>query len=300
MRRKFKLYRAYGLLIQSPFDFSSVGLSPVEEVVPQQPVLTITNSKQSACSQTYLDDETSVNKTFGYYFKNGVGLFEFKSGGEIKVYVESDTSSPDFARILLNYPIASIFFQRGIYSLHASAVKFEGKVFIFPGRTMSGKSSIAARFVKLGGKLITEDTAVIDFSHGRPMVRSSYPFIKLSRDANKRLSFSSELGISLPNDKNSRLGYCVGHKNFQKESVFIDFCIFLSFGDTDCLDQIDSFAASQKLLNSSLNVYPFTPERHKSLFFWTSAFVRSVKSFHFQQQKKFTSLDALLKLTRSF
>ena len=51
---------------------------------------------------------------------------------------------------------------------------------MFPGSALSGKSTIAAYFVKNGGQLVTEDTAVIKVFNNRVYVRSSYPFLKLS------------------------------------------------------------------------------------------------------------------------
>jgi len=197
--------------------------------------LRIKNEGSRNKDREYLDDETFVSKQFGYYFKKGIGLFEFILGKQIKVYPYAEEPSVDFIRTLLNYPIASILYQRGFFSLHASAVQFEGKVYIFPGKSMSGKSSIAAYIIKNGGKLITEDTAVIDVHNGRIKVRSSYPFIKLSPEANNELSFSSDPGFQLPHDKNSRLGYLLKKTNFQTESVYVDYCIFLEFSDLNCI-----------------------------------------------------------------
>ena len=295
-----RCYQAYGLLIKSDFDLSLVGLRPLKLNRSSSAMLRIKKEEGLRVkNREYLDDETSVSKSFGYYFKKGIGLFEFILGKQITVFPDADEPSVDFIRTLLNYPVACILYQRGFFSLHASAVHFGGKVYIFPGKSMSGKSSIAAYIIKNGGKLITEDTAVIDVHNGRIKVRSSYPFIKLSSEANNELSFSSDSGLQLPCDKNSRLGYLLKKTNFQTDSVYVDYCIFLEFSDVTCIDSIKSVELSQNLLRASLNIYPLTPEKHVTLFRWNNTFSKSVKGLCFRRRKTFSSNKVLLNFLKS-
>ena len=162
--------------------------------------LVISNMGQLENCHGYLDNQTRVSSSEGYYFKEKIGLFKFISGDTIEVFTDYDQLDADFVRTLLNYPIACIFYQNKIFSLHASAVEYCGKVIIFPGSSLTGKSTMAAYFLKNGGKLVTEDTAVIEIRQVRH-IKSSYPFLKLSESANNELSFSTSSGIRLPREK---------------------------------------------------------------------------------------------------
>ena len=226
-----------------------------------------------------------VSRSDGYYFKKNIALFTFLSGDEIRVFIDFDEFNSDFVRTLLNYPMACAFYQKNIFSLHASAVAFKGKVIIFPGPALTGKSSIAAYFIKNGGHLITEDTAVIEICDGKAYVRSSYPFIKLSKSAANELSFPSCSGICLPTDRNARLGHLLDEKYFAGKSVEIDYCVFLEYSDRESIEPIKSSESILKLFGSSLNIYPLTEIKKRELFHWSASLVRCLKVFRFQRRR---------------
>lgn len=279
-------YFAYEQLLQSDFDLSVVGLRPVERMLSsnQQP-LVVSNMGPLTFNSTYINNQTMLSSSGGYYFKKNIALFRFTSVNEIQVFIDYDQFNSDFVRTLLNYPIACAFYQKEIFSLHASAVAFKGKVIIFPGSALTGKSTIAAYFLKNGGQLITEDTAVIEIHGGKAYVRSSYPFIKLSKFANKELSFSSSDGILLPTDRNRRLGYLLNEKSFASKFAPVDYCIFLEFGDRESVEPIKSSEAVLKLLDSSLNIYPLTRTKQRQLFHWSANIARCLKIFRFRRRK---------------
>ena len=93
------------------------------------------------------DNQSSVDSSYGYYFRKDVAFFEFFSGQKLLVSDLLVPANADFVRVLLNYPLAAVFFQQGLFLLHASAVLYNEKTFVFPGRTQSGKSTIAAFLV---------------------------------------------------------------------------------------------------------------------------------------------------------
>ncbi|MBI4820929.1 MAG: hypothetical protein HY791_31990 [Deltaproteobacteria bacterium] len=51
---------------------------------------------------------------------------------------------------------------RGFVFVHAGAVELDGKVMMFPGRSFSGKSTLAAALVKAGARYFSDEYAVID------------------------------------------------------------------------------------------------------------------------------------------
>ena len=141
-----------------------------------------------------------------------------------------------------------------------------------------------AYFLKNGGKLITEDTAVIEISAGKAYVKSSYPFIKLSTSANIELSFVGSDGITLPTEKNSRKGHLLSNQSFTTALIPIDYCIFLEYSD-QAIETVKPLEALTKLMNSSLNIYPLTTLKKKELFHWSAALARCIKILRFRRRK---------------
>lgn len=272
--------------MRSHFDLSVIGLKLVEkQLYPDQRPLVISNMGELKGDRNYVDNQTMLSSSEGYYFKKNIGLFKSSSGDKINVFIDHSEVDSDFARTLLNYPIACAFYQKKIFSLHASVVTFNNKIIIFPGSALTGKSTIAAYFLKRGGKLITEDTAVIEIQDGRAFVRSSYPFIKLSSSANKVLSFSSSDGILLRTDRNKRLGHILNEKSFCAKRAPIDYCILLEYGDHEAVTPIASSHAILELMRASLNVYPLTEIKQRELFHWSAMVARAIKTFRFYRRR---------------
>ena len=284
--KKAYYYLAYNRLLKSDFDLSLVGLRPVEQESPlTDQLLIISNAGRLGRGHGYLNNQTMVNSSYGYYYKQNIGLFEFISGDEIRVFIDYLEFDSDFVRTLLNYPISCAFYQKNIFSLHASAVAFRGKVIMFPGSALTGKSTIAAYFLKNGGQLVTEDTAVIKIFNNKAYVRSSYPFLKLSESANTELSFSSTRGIVLQTDRNQRRGFLLNEKSFSGKLVPVDYCVFLEYGEEESVEPFKLSEATLKLLSSSLNIYSLTEIKQKELFHWSANLARCLKIFRFRRRR---------------
>ena len=272
--------------MRSDFDLSPVGLYPVKQKLPlNEQLLIISNAGRLVKDHEYLNNQTMVNSPYGYYYKQNIGLFEFISGDEIRVFIDYLEFDADFVRTLLNYPISCAFYQKNIFSLHASVVAFQGKVIMFPGSALTGKSTIAAYFLKNGGQLVTEDTAVIKIFDNKAYVRSSYPFLKLSESANTELSFSSSGGIALQTDRNQRRGFLLNEKSFSGKLVVVDYCVFLEYGEQESVEPFKLSEATLKLLSSSLNIYSLTEMKQKELFHWSANLARCLKIFRFRRRR---------------
>ncbi len=265
---------------------SPVGLHPIKKksLLNEKPLM-ISNMGRFTYDRDYVNNQTMVSSLDGYYYKKNIGLFKFVYGDEIRVFTDYREFNSDFVRTLLNYPISCSFYQKNIFSLHASAVAFQGKVIIFPGSALTGKSTIAAYFLKNGGQLITEDTAVIEVFNNKAYVRSSYPFIKLSESVNNELSFSSSRGVLLPTDRNERRGFLVNDKAFSGKLVSIDYCIFLEYDDRESVESMKSSDAILKLSGLSLNIFPLTQTKQKELFHWVANLARCLKIFRFRRRR---------------
>ena len=171
------LYTLYCKKINIPLDLAYLGLSPCKEKKTPDIKVEITNTFNE--KENYLDNQFQLDADYGFYYREGIGLFEFYEGRYLTVKLEVEAGA-SFVQTLLNFPMACIFAQQKLFPIHASAVRYKEKTFLFPGVTKLGKSSLAAILIKNGGKLITEDIALFKVSESQCSIIPSYPLIKLN------------------------------------------------------------------------------------------------------------------------
>ena len=104
------------------------------------------------------------------------------------------------------------FSQMNYLCLHGSAVYYKDETYMFPGKTMLGKSSIAAKFLSEGAKLITEDTCIISINNNQAFIYPSYPLINLSPEINSKYNLFKKVDLIYENKKNNRNGYFTNKK----------------------------------------------------------------------------------------
>ena len=243
----------------------------------------------------YVNHQTSVDKSYGYYFREDVALFEFFEGNEMRVSSLTEDFNEDFLRALLNYPMACLLYQKGYFLLHASAVAFENKVYLFPGPSMSGKSTLVSYLVKKGGQLITEDTAAISIHDDAAYISPAYPLIKISPEANTYIGLSKSSGINFPRDINTRRGHLLGKASFATSTQKIDFCIFPEWADSGSFfEKISFFTAMGKLLSSSPSLLSLSRSKEKDLLTANANFLKNVSTYIYKREQAFSSLDSLI------
>ncbi len=294
------LFHAYGMYINSYFDLGLLGLKALDDTEIKTIDLRIERSEKPLPKKKFLDNETYVDFQSGFYFRKNLALFEFISGNTIRIYPLKNIFDLDFMRVLLNYPIACIMFQRGFFSLHASAVLHSNSVYMFCGQSLSGKSSIAAKFLESGAKLITEDSAILKVDEGKAYIMPSYPFIKLSSEANEYIGFCDQNGLELPADKNQRRGYKLNKDQFFSKSIQVDYCFYLDWSkDNTKIEKEDLKNQYRRILEASLNIYPLSREKERLIFSSTLNFLKNVKTFRYMRQKKLTSLKNVIEQVES-
>ena len=115
----------------------------------------------------------------------GGGVLLARHGREI--LVEGDDSDA-LASLVLGQGLASILHQRGVLTLHASAVAVGGGAVAFLGDQGAGKSTAAAALVGRGGRLVTDDVLPVrGLDAGTPSVAGGYPFLKVTEPTARAL-----------------------------------------------------------------------------------------------------------------
>lgn len=90
----------------------------------------------------------------------------------------------DLASACLGTVIGFALRRRGVACLHASVVRVDGRCYAFLGRSGTGKSTLAAAFMRYAGaQLVADDIAALDIIDGAWTARTGYPACRLNGDA---------------------------------------------------------------------------------------------------------------------
>ncbi|MBF0335542.1 MAG: serine kinase, partial [Alphaproteobacteria bacterium] len=124
----------------------------------------------------------------------GVARFLVDPDGR-RVVVEPQPGAPQplLRAFLLGRVLAILCFKRGLLPLHASCVRIGGRAHAFSGPRGTGKSTLAAAFLRRGHAVLADDLTVIDLAApGGPMVWPSFPRLKLWRDAAQAMGVATD------------------------------------------------------------------------------------------------------------
>ena len=242
------LYTLYNHKIQITKNLDYLGFTP--DTDSSSVDIEIKFSDNANKQKDFLDNQFELNPDYGFYYRKKIGFFEFLNGKVIKAYLEGEADTT-FFQTLFNFPFACIFAQNGFLPIHCSAVRFRDKTILFPGITKKGKSSLAATLIKLGGKLITEDIALFRLTQNTAHLIPSYPLIKLSKEVNKEISFTTKDPFKLTKSDLERNLFKLDRKDFYDEESKIDIVIFPEWSETEELNSITHKQAVMKLISSN-------------------------------------------------
>lgn len=177
--REFHAYDAYGLHLNSEL--------PLPELIPSSlagvPDVLIRLAPFDLSALDIDKSERNIVSTQEgtYFYWKNFGAFLVCNGNTILVHPE--TGIPfQFVRIpLLGAVLGTLLHQRGLFTLHASVVNFNGHAVAFLGEKGAGKSTMAAALYKSGHAVIADDILAVDLNQsGQLMVLPGFPQFKLS------------------------------------------------------------------------------------------------------------------------
>tara|TARA_B100002019_G_C21269995_1_gene601669 strand:- start:1103 stop:1831 length:729 start_codon:yes stop_codon:yes gene_type:complete len=240
-----------------------------------------------------------VKNDYGYYFSKKNGLYEFIEGKKIKVNYFYNIDN-DLLQILLNYPIGAILYQKNYYVMHASSVKFDNKIICFCGQSMSGKSSLVAKLISEGGKLISEDTSIFSFTNKDILIHPSYPFIKISNEVKNFTDLSTSTKVNFKKKINNRPGFILNPNQFEEKTKIVDAFIFLTWGDGKELISRVSAKESLTLLLSNNFFNTFSNDQLVMIFNRSSFISRRCSFFQYNRKKDFNNLNSFIPKLRQY
>ena len=118
---------------------------------------------------------------------DGVGDFAIQRGRAIIAQARKGAPWGEFRDVLLSNILAFALLEQGVETLHASAVEIGGRAVLFAGRPGSAKSTLAALFVRRGGRVLTDDLLPLHPSGKRILAYPSLSEIKLTPAAARAL-----------------------------------------------------------------------------------------------------------------
>jgi hypothetical protein len=122
-----------------------------------------------------------------------IATYLASAGTDVVVAAHPDAAPNEVRLFLYGSVLGAILQQRGILTIHASAVTDGERAILFAGPSGHGKSTLAACFLDAGYRLLSDDVVAIRSDPSRGAVAAAaYPEIKLWADALARLEIDAE------------------------------------------------------------------------------------------------------------
>lgn len=115
----------------------------------------------------------------------GVARFLISGGGEIRIDPEVGADEDSIRLYLLGSAFGALLFQRGLLVLHGNAVRIGDGCMVCLGHSGTGKSTLAAAFMRRGYPILADDVVPVNDDC---MALPGFPRIKLWQDAAERMS----------------------------------------------------------------------------------------------------------------
>lgn len=287
-------YRLYNETVVSNVAIDDFGLKKFKHPSPSDPIIFEFISCSNDKYKKYINHQISSNENYGYYFIENIAMFEIFSGKKIVINY-FDEIDHDLIHALLNCPFAILFSQRKKYVIHASSVIYEDKVFCFCGKSLAGKSSIAAYLINAGGFLLSEDICVFDNYDNQLKLLPSYNFLKLSDELSDYTNLRSKDPIKFFKKLTDRKGHILDSKRFSSEPRSVDYFFYLQWSEgSSNLQQLNNEESLKNLFSNEFITYSQESALHR--FKAASTLVSEANHYLYLREKKLHTLDNFVEI----
>lgn len=182
------MYVAYGLGIGSEIELPELpvaqnGLDVRIRRAPVEPV----PKPDTGAPLWFAADAQSTRITYP-----PVGSLLVRSGEEIVIDPIPGAEEGLVRQVILGPALAILLTQRGLTTLHASAVQIAGGGVIFVAGAGAGKSTTAAALHARGHPLVADDAVAVGGSPGNPVLLPGFPRLKLWPSAAERVGIPED------------------------------------------------------------------------------------------------------------
>lgn len=241
--------------------------------------------------------EADAERVFLFYEE--IGALMMDRGQEIVVERADEVDEGFLRAILLGQGLGLILHQRGLLTLHASAISMRRGAVAFWGAKGAGKSTTSAALHRHGHPLVTDDVLAVDIetdeATSRPTVRPGFGRMKLRSDAARALldSAAEELPHVYQQHKDKRLWHPDG--SLAQASLPLHTIYELSFGDRIHAELIAPPDAALSMLKHSFTAGVALPTRSAARHFRQgTALLKHVPVFSLTRPRSLAALPDLV------
>lgn len=173
-------YRLYGLRVISDLKFPQ--LVEEQDTMPEAPAIYIQAGEIPEKIQNVTDRQYEFGETTGWLSNKTTWLF-VENGEKITYSLKEGGNQIYLLTYILGYGMSMIAMQRGMLSIHCSALSDGKQAVLIAGESGTGKSTITAAFLERGYRLMADDMALVEIVDGRALAKPAFPYQKLCRDA---------------------------------------------------------------------------------------------------------------------
>ena len=182
-------YEAYGLSVRSPIPMP---FTPIHRV--GEPEATVRIGTTPAALPSPIVKQTFREIAPGAFLLTVDGVARYLVTNGRDILVEPCGGSNHILGVFLTGSVfAALLQQRGVVTLHASAIGTEAGAVLFTGRSGVGKSSLLGAFVRCGYAMLADDvTGVVLDAAGRAVALPAFPSMKLRADTLQELAWQGK------------------------------------------------------------------------------------------------------------
>lgn len=176
-------YHLYGLNLQSTLLIPALTEISPPALNPDVTIQIVTDG----CIHHYVPQEVTqepialqIHPTDALVYLQDIGVFIIQGGCKIVLVTTQGANPEQICQALLGVVLAVLFYQRGLYILHASAAAIGTIAIAFLGDSGAGKSSALAAVLDQGFMGITDDLTAVQIGAGDATIHSGVPRMKLS------------------------------------------------------------------------------------------------------------------------
>ena len=200
-------YTIYGILVESEFEINL--LLPANDQDRYVETVTIKETDVEDEVKLFLKKSDALNKHYEIGLTKSamenIGGFYLIQNGQILVKLKAGYTYETISPWILGYCLSMALLQKGILTIHCSAIAPDNGAILISGTPGAGKSSLASKLLEHGYKLMADDVAAIRFVGGDCLVYPAFPFQKLCSNEVEKRKLDKNTLIYINEDKDKYL-----------------------------------------------------------------------------------------------
>lgn len=228
MSRPLQDYTAYGLRLRSPI---ALPFTRLPEGLAGEPDVVIRLGATPAALPSARGKTVRWQTAPGRFLLNidDVARYYVADGRDI-VIERRGGSDHDLSVYFTGSVLAAMLQQRGVATLHASAVQTNAGAVLFLGASGAGKSSLLAALIKRGYPMMADDVVGVVLDGAVPTVLPAFPCTRLWADALHHLAWWPRADRRVRQDLDKHLAPV---DEFYGLPLALRTCFALTVGDSD-------------------------------------------------------------------